>query len=169
MAVAVIDIDGVVADVRHRLHHLGRLDGRGSGRKNWPAFFAGAADDSLLEDGARVARELANSHDIVWLTGRPEELRDVTEQWLARHELPTGALVMRPAGDRRPARVFKLGALRRLASNPRGDIAVVIDDDPEVLEAARAAGYVTFLADWVPRSQTVLAPLHEAQERYGRT
>jgi len=160
----VIDIDGVVADVRHRLHHLARSDGRTRGGKNWPRFFAEAGDDPLLAHGAQVAADLAAHHAIVWLTGRPEWLRDVTELWLARHRLPGGALIMRPSNDRRPARTFKVEILRRLPA-----VAVLVDDDPDVVSAARSAGFEAALADWVPRSEIVLAPLHEAQERHGRT
>jgi FMN phosphatase YigB (HAD superfamily) len=69
---------------------------------------------------------------------------------------------MRPAGDRRPARLFKIERLRQLAP---AAIAVFIDDDPEVVAAARAVGISTVLADWVPRG----VRLHVAQEAQGRT
>lgn len=151
---AVFDIDGVVADVRHRIAHLRR--------HRWQRFFAEAGKDPLLDEGAALVADLATTSDIVWLTGRPEWLRKVTEDWLARHDLPTTELHMRPDGDYRPARVYKLGVLRRL--RPRG-IAAFIDDDPEVVTAALAAGYPAALADWVPRD----GDLRDAQERLGRT
>ncbi|HKC27185.1 MAG TPA: hypothetical protein VKB75_04160 [Jatrophihabitans sp.] len=152
---AVFDVDGVVADVRHRLHHL-------EGRKSWPAFFAAAQQDTLLAEGAALAAELAGEHEIVWLTGRPEWLRDVTAEWLAEQGLPAGELYLRPHGDYRPAPRFKLDVLRQLA--PRG-IAAVVDDDDEVVRAARGAGFPAVLADWVPRAPE----LRRAQDRDGRT
>ena len=155
MTIAVFDVDGVVADVRHRLHHLQR-------RGSWSAFFAAADRDPLLPEGAELVADLGRAHDIVWLTGRPEWLRQVTTDWLARHNLPSGELHLRPSGDYRPAPRFKLGVLRALAG--RG-IAAVIDDDEEVVESAVAAGFPAVLADWVPRS----ARLREAQDREGRT
>ena len=82
--------------------------------------------------------------------------------WLARHGLPGSELHLRPARDHRPARVYKLEVLRRLA--PR-ELAAFIDDDPEVISAATAAGFPAMLADWLPRN----ASLHDAQERFGRT
>jgi phosphoglycolate phosphatase-like HAD superfamily hydrolase len=154
-SLAVFDIDGVVADVRHRLHHL-------EGRRAWHAFFAEAQDDTLLPEGAALAAELAGQHEIAWLTGRPEWLRDVTADWLAAHGLPAGELFLRPNGDYRPAARYKLDVLRRLA--PRG-IAAVVDDDDEVVRAARAAGFPAVLADWVPRAPA----LRRAQDRDGRT
>ena len=153
---AVFDVDGVVADVRHRLHFL---SGR---RRSWNAFFNAAGRDPLLPEGARLVADLGREHEIVWLTGRPEWLRDVTSDWLAAHGLPTGELHLRPAGDYRPAPRYKLDVLRRLA--PRG-IAAVIDDDDEVVRTAQQAGFPAVLADWVPRTRE----LRVAQDRDGRT
>ncbi len=74
--IAVLDIDGVLADVRHRLHHLERRP------KDWAAFFAAAPRDPLLPEGAAVAAQLAPDHDVVYLTGRPERCRRDTLAWL---------------------------------------------------------------------------------------
>jgi hypothetical protein len=156
---AVFDVDGVVADVRHRLHHLHR---RHANSRAWHRFFAEAGTDPLLSEGERLVADLAREHEIVWLTGRPEWLRAVTLDWLGRHGLPGDELHMRPDGDYRPARVYKLDVLRRLA--PRG-IAAVIDDDPEVVDAGMRAGLPAVLADWVPRD----SDLRAAQEQEGRT
>src|SRR3954467_2568573 len=76
---AVIDLDGVVADVRHRLHHIS------GSRKNWSAFFAGVGDDDVLPEGRAVLDRLAGDHEIVYLTGRPERTRADTEAWLSTH------------------------------------------------------------------------------------
>jgi hypothetical protein len=149
----------VVADVRHRLHHL-RRPGR------WSSFFRAAGQDPLLPEGAALVADLAREHEIVWLTGRPDWLRDTTADWLAEHGLPGTELHMRPDGDYRPARIYKLGVLRRLS--PRG-IAALIDDDREVIDAAVAAGFPAALADWVPREDPYADVLRDAQERYGRT
>jgi len=152
---AVFDIDGVVADVRHRLHHL-------EPPKSWHHFFAEAADDTLLPEGARLVAELAQQHEIVWLTGRPEWLRRTTAQWLAAHALPGTELYLRPNRDYRPARLYKRDVLHTLA--PRG-VAAFIDDDQEVVDTALRAGFPAILADWVPRNAT----LRDAQDRLGRT
>ena len=154
---AVIDIDGVVADVRHRLHLLE------SRPKRWAEFFARAADDPPLADGVELVRQLDADHDVVWLTGRPERTRALTESWLAEHVLPDRPVLMRPDRDFRPARVTKREELRRLRR--RGDVAVVVDDDPEVVATLVEDGFPVRLADWLPHSST----LRTAQERDGRT
>ena len=155
MTVAVFDIDGVVADVRHRLHHL-------HGRRSWGGFFEEAHADTLLPEGAALVADLAREHEIVWLTGRPEWLRHTTADWLAKHGLPSGELFLRPPGDYRPAPLYKVGVLRRLS--PRG-VAALVDDDDEVVRAAQHAGFPAVLADWVPRADA----LRDAQDRQGRT
>ena len=165
---AVFDVDGVLADVAHRLHHLE------GGRKNWGAFFAAADRDPPLPVGLQLAAELSADHDLAYLTGRPEHLRRVTQRWLARHDLPAGPLWMRPPGDFRPARVMKLDALSGLAADRT--VEIVVDDDSDVVDALRAAGYAVLHATWAgpvrggrARNRAHQATLYDAQETEGRT
>jgi phosphoglycolate phosphatase-like HAD superfamily hydrolase len=160
---AVFDVDGVVADVRHRLHHLTRRP------KDWNRFFAAAGRDPALPAGVELALEYAQSHVLVWLTGRPEHLRAVTSSWLARQGLPNELLFMRPSTDRRPAREFKVAQLALLGKE--SVIDVVVDDDPEVVTRLRTLGWPVLLADWVPYAETLreAEALRDAQERRGRT
>lgn len=171
--VAVVDIDGVVADVRHR---VGRLERR---PPDWAGFFAAADRDAPLPVGVKRVQELvAAGHEVVWLTGRPEWLRGITEQWLDEQELPVGMLLMRPNYDRRPARTLKASVVRALAAGrelpgyragvPR-DIALVIDDDRLVVERLRADGWPVEQADWLGPAEPGVRRLHDAQEREGRT
>lgn len=156
--VAVIDLDGVLADVRHRLHFLE------SKPKDWDRFFAGIPDDPILPEGRAVAERLAVDHEIVYLTGRPESTRRETEAWLAHHELPRARLIMRRSGDRRPARTAKPALLRSYASRGRA-IGVVVDDDPQVCAALERDGWPVLRADWMGQPET----LEKAQEDAGRT
>jgi hypothetical protein len=152
---AVVDLDGVLADVRHRLHHLERTP------KDWPAFFADAVDDPVLEVGRDAVLRLATVHEVVYLSGRPERCRADTQRWLAAQHLPPGDLHLRPTGDFRPARDFKVEVLRRLAHRAR--VAVLVDDDPAVCEAARLAGFDVLPATWMGEEQQ----LWRAQEEDG--
>lgn len=154
---AVVDIDGVLADVRHRLHHLE------SAPKDWEAFFLAAPEDPVLERGHKTVTKLAEVYDIVYLSGRPERCRADTLAWMRRQALPEGEVILRPPGDRRPARLVKVEALRRLSADR--EVAVLVDDDPLVLDAARNAGFDVLPADWMAEQRT----LHEAQEVEGET
>ena len=154
---AVVDIDGVLADVRHRLHHVAHPP------KDWDAFFAAAPDDPVLEQGRETVTRLAQVFDVVYLSGRPERCREDTVTWLRDQAMPDGPVLLRPQGDRRPARLVKVETLDRLSVDR--SIAVLVDDDPLVLDAARDAGYDVLPADWMPSTDT----LREAQEVEGET
>jgi phosphoglycolate phosphatase-like HAD superfamily hydrolase len=154
---AVIDLDGVLADVRHRLHHLEAKP------RDWDAFFAAIPDDPVLSEGRAVVDQLAPDHDVIYLTGRPERTREATQSWLRRHRLPHGELIMRREQDRRPARITKPALLRALAVGRQ--VAVVVDDDPQVCDALKRQGWPVLVADWMDRPETLQA----AQERLGST
>lgn len=154
---AVIDLDGVLADVGHRLHHL-------QGRpKNWAGFFGAMGEDTPYPEGFALAAELAVEHDIVYLSGRPERTRAVTQSWLSTHEAPVGRVMLRPDDDRRPARIFKIGVLKRLSA--QRPVALLVDDDPAVCDAAREAGFKVREVEWSRMNPTLFA----AQESEGRT
>jgi phosphoglycolate phosphatase-like HAD superfamily hydrolase len=157
LPLAVFDIDGVLADVRHRLHHIETRPQR------WERFFTAADRDPLLAEGAARLRAALADHEVLYLTGRPERTRRLTERWLHRHRLPTGPLHMRPDRDHRPARLVKRQVLRELARFRT--VASVLDDDPAVVAVLAADGWPVELATWLPHSST----LRTAQERQGRT
>ena len=154
---AVFDIDGVLADVRHRLRFVERRP------KDWDAFFSAAADDPPLLQGVELARESARDCEVVYVTGRPERCRADTLAWFRQHGLPEGRLSMRRERDRRPARVAKPQLLRDLA---RGrTVAVVVDDDVQVCDAYERDGWRVMRATWMTQQPV----LQEAQEDEGRT
>ncbi len=153
----MVDIDGVLADVGHRLHLVERRP------KDWKGFFAAARADLPHPEGLELASTLGSDHDVVLLTGRPESCRADTEAWLAEQGVVYELLVMRPAGNRRPAAEVKVGLLEVFARDRQ--VAVLVDDDPAVIAAADAAGYPTRLAHWGRPAES----LRQAQEVEGRT
>lgn len=158
----VFDVDGVLADVRHRLRFVE------SRPKDWPAFFGAMSDDGPLPEGIALAHEhAAAGHQIVYLTGRNETYRAVTEAWLAQQGLPAGRLVMRRDDDRRPARLFKPQALARIASG--ATVVAVIDDDDAVVEVLRRDGWPVVHATWMHADRDEQQSLFDAQETDGRT
>jgi phosphoglycolate phosphatase-like HAD superfamily hydrolase len=154
---AVFDIDGVLADVRHRLRLVERRP------KDWDAFFDAAVDDPPLAQGVALARASAEDCEVVYVTGRPERCRADTLAWFAQHGLPPGTLSMRRGRDFRPARVAKLELLQRLARDRT--VAVAVDDDEQVCDAYEAAGFRVLRARWMSEEPV----LQQAQEEEGRT
>ncbi len=153
----MFDIDGVLADVSHRMHFLA---GR---RPDWEGFFAAAVDDAPLPEGLALVAEAQKECEVAYLTGRPERCRPDTLHWLRTQALPDGNLAMRADRDHRPARKVKPPILRQLA---RGRVvAVVVDDDEDVCDAYEHAGWPVLRATWTVRDPA----LRRAQEDEGRT
>lgn len=139
---AVFDIDGVLADVRHRLHHIRNRP------KNWDAFFAAAPEDPTLFPGVDLIHAAIDSGlTVVYSTGRPQRCRADTIEWFERHGLPRGELFMRRDSDRRPARMVKLGVAENLLR--RGEIAYAVDDHFSVVQELRSAGLDVIHATWM--------------------
>lgn len=163
--IAVVDIDGVIADVRHRLHFV-----KGSPR-DWDGFFDAAPFDGVLLRGRSwIEDALASGLDIVYLTGRPERCRAATQGWLAEHGFPTATLLMRSDRDRRPARLLKVQALVELQRSM--EVVSFLDDDPAVVEEACRAGFAAVHADWMsPATEPAddIQVLDFVQEELGRT
>lgn len=154
---AVFDVDGVLADVRHRLSHLERRP------KDWERFFSAAVDDPPLPQGLAMAAEAAKECEVVYVTGRPERCRTDTLDWFRRHGLPEGHLHMRADRDRSPARVGKPQWLARAA---RGRVvAFVVDDDLAVCDAYEAHGHRVIRATWMDRASEQLTLAQEAEGR----
>jgi hypothetical protein len=131
--IAVFDIDGVLADATHRPHHVARRP------KDWDAFFSTVGEDPVLEHGRQRLLHLAETYDIVLLSGRPERCRADTVDWLDRNGMTASRLVLRPDDDHRPAATLK-AELVRLVGGP-DDIAVIVDDDELVIDRLRGLGY----------------------------
>ena len=122
MQAAIIDLDGTLAEIGHRLHFVQ------GGRKNWDKFFAGIPDDRLAEPIARLVAALHESGArIVLCSGRPENTRQDTVDWLARFDVPYDALYMRPARDMRPDHVVKAELLAELKGDGYEPF-IVVDD-----------------------------------------
>ena len=125
-AIVIVDIDGTIADVRHRLHHI-----QGGRRKNWKAFFEAMDSDTPIEPMIERVHELEREYDIIIVTGRPEHYRVRTEKWLKAHGIRYLKLFMRPDGDHRPDYTVKAEVLREF---PKGKIVLAIDDREPVCD-----------------------------------
>lgn len=124
--IVIVDIDGTIADVRHRLHHI-----QGVKKKNWKAFFEGMDRDKPIESMIQQVHELARQHQIIIVTGRPDHYRERTEKWLKANGIRYRKLFMRPSGDHRPDYTVKEEVLREFR---KGQIVLAIDDREPVCD-----------------------------------
>lgn len=125
---ALFDLDGTLADDRHRVPFV--LAG------DWKTYFTPervSADDVLAEGKALVEEHVALGYEIGYLTARRHVLRDVTEDWLDTHGFPTGRLYMKEWEEKRPAANFKADICAHLLSLNVFEEVVLFEDDPETV------------------------------------
>jgi predicted kinase len=132
--IIVVDIDGTVADCSHRLHYV-----KGD-KKDWKGFFSEMDKDTPRTEVYKNAVNDAKAHDaeIVFVSARPEDHREVTEQWLRENKMEFNYLLMRRKGDKRPDTDVKFDIYNRFLK--QYNIIKVIDDRPSVIEMWREQG-----------------------------
>lgn len=132
--IVVFDIDGTLADVSERIHHVRTKP------KNWDAFFEGMAQDRAIHSMVRLCNILhASSIRIVLCSGRTEQYRRQTVEWLERESVRYHELRLRRDGDRRSDAIAKKEMLRDL---DRSRVLFIVEDRSRVVEMWRAEGYV---------------------------
>ena len=132
--IAIFDIDGTLADISHRRHHVEKKP------KNWKAFFQGMSQDKVVHSIARLCNILYDSGlKILLCSGRSEEHRAETIQWLAENGVNYHELILRRDGDRRTDTIVKR---EMLAGLDRSKILFVVEDRNGVVEMWRSEGLV---------------------------
>lgn len=135
----IFDIDGTLADISHRLHFIKNKPA------DWRAFFAACTQDEPIPEVINVARALGAFNDIVYLSGRSEEVRQETLDWMIEERLPCGALYMRESDDHREDSVLKAEYLEDLfIKHGRLQIAGVFEDRKQCVDMYRAKGLRVF-------------------------
>lgn len=121
------DIDGTLANNSHRQHFV-RIK-----PKNFGAFNRGMGRDLPIPQVIEVLKCLhASGHEIVLVSGRGEETRQVTEEWLKRYDVPYHALYMRAEGDYRKDSVIKSELLDKIIDDYGTTPFAAIDDRNQV-------------------------------------
>lgn len=129
----VFDIDGVLADARHRLHHIEKTP------KDWKAFFADASMDPVVDKGLALLREAREDSMVVLVTGRPQTLENVTREWMRRFGIPEVPVMFRSVIDHRPGKYVKEDHLTSLGGPD--EVSVVYEDDESTADYLASIGY----------------------------
>ena len=132
--IVIFDLDGTLADVSERIHHVRRKP------KDWKAFFKGMAEDKTIHSMVRLCNMLYESGvRIVLCSGRSEEHRPETVDWLEKHDVKFHELLLRRDGDRRSDVDVKREIL---AGMDKEKILFVVEDRSRVVEMWRKEGLV---------------------------
>lgn len=137
----VVDLDGTVADCTHRLHFIN------GETKDWKGFYEACKDDKPIMSIIDMVRALNERYyNVIFLTGRSELARNVTQEWLQANNLWNyDDLIMRPLEDYRQDSVVKLEMLndyiRTNLNDDKEAIGFILEDRATVVKSFRDAGF----------------------------
>lgn len=142
MQVILFDMDGTLADIRHRRKFLDQA------KPNWRKF-----NDKMGEDAPNIPivtlyKTLwqSGNYEVIIVTGRNEQYRRITEQWLTWNDIPFGRMLMRADNDNRADHIIKQEILNGLLAEGK-DIAFTVDDRQQVVDMWRSNGITCLQCD----------------------
>jgi hypothetical protein len=136
----IIDIDGTLANCDHRRHFVDHS--RGS--QDWNSFYKFMDKDSVNKWCSEILEAFRLLHyKEIFVSGRPENYRDVTMEWLGRNNLISGfeTLLMRKAGDFREDSLVK-EEIYYADIQPFYSVLFAIDDRLQVVKTWRKLGII---------------------------
>jgi FMN phosphatase YigB (HAD superfamily) len=142
MGIIICDLDGTLCDAQHREHF--------AKSKQWDEFNSNCIHDPIYPGVEALLRGMMETeHLVLYVTGRDEQWRPQTEEWLTKHELFFGseALLMRPKKDFRSDTIVKweafLLAMERFHFKPE-DVLFVLEDRDKMVAMWRGAGLACY-------------------------
>lgn len=140
--IILFDVDGTLADIQHRRP---LVEGA---KPDWKAFNSKMGDDTPNIPIVELYKTLWNSdrYELVLVSGRSEDQREITEQWLFWNDIPFSKLLLRPSKDFRPDVEIKKEILDDLRRQNK-KILFVVDDRKSVVNMWRANGITCLQCD----------------------
>lgn len=134
----------ILVDMDHTLSDAARRDPLIGGEGGWDAYHMASQQDQPVHDIAYLVNALHNfGYTIVGITARPEKWRQLTMEWLSKHQIAMDELLMREGTDFRPANEIKFELAIHRFQDLRTDVAFIIDDREDVCAAFKAFGITT--------------------------
>jgi hypothetical protein len=132
---AIVDLDGTICSIQNRLKYAGPEPDRKDKAKlqQWLNTLQNEkmlAEDPPISQVCVIARMLHQSgHKVVFLTGRSDKWKSVTQAWLNRYAFRTIPLYMRAENDWRSPGEFKKEQIIKILNLLKPELVVAIDDD----------------------------------------
>jgi FMN phosphatase YigB (HAD superfamily) len=141
----IVDIDGTIADWKPREQAAGSDPGRAD-IEAYKAYISRLMDTEELARDRPVSGMVETvkafafqpNTTLLYLTGRSEIYRNVTEEWLALHNFPPGMLHMRDKNDWRPAPLYKEAVIREESAKHKTIVA--LEDEQSVVDMMTGHG-----------------------------
>ena len=148
----IFDLDGTLALIEHRRHII---EGPSRGDSKWRRFYAACDKDLPNEPVLRVMESLRRFADVWIFSGRSDEVRAKTVDWLVKHtSFMSGdfdsafsdrdVLTMRQDGDYTADDVLKRQWFNNMLVDDRQRMVAVFDDRDRVVQMWRGAGIACF-------------------------
>lgn len=134
----ICDLDGTLCNVDHRRHFLDETP------PDWKSFNESCVTDKMNRWCAILLQRMRGGFypcQILLVSGRDEEYRPHTEEWLEQFDIWHNGLFMRKVGDDRPDEVIK-EEIYRTHIQPHYDVLFVVDDRKKVVDMWRRIGLV---------------------------
>lgn len=138
--VIVVDLDGTLCDIEHRKHFV---ENQGQ-KKDWKGFFEAMENDKVNTPVLKTSQAMVSKSVLTVLcSGRPDNYRKLTEEWLNGYDIGYVGLYMRHRSDFRPDNTVKEQILD-FELLPRYNILYVLDDRDQVVQMWRRRGIPCF-------------------------
>lgn len=123
----IFDIDDTLSNSERRAHWISKENPD----RSWNMYYNLLTEDSPIEAVVETLKCLHEcGHRIVLCTGRPEEYRHLTVQWLEKYDIPAHELFMRQKSEtglrNAQAKQIMLGRIRSAGYSP----VAVFEDNP---------------------------------------
>lgn len=135
----IFDLDGTVCNVDHRRKYVATKP------RNWDAWNKGIKNDTPNEAVKFLYHTIQKSHpevDILIVTGRSDDYRQETIDWMKKHEFSYKNLYMRKEKDYRDDSVVKGEIADEIEK--KYDILFVFDDRKRVVDMWEKRGIWVF-------------------------
>lgn len=158
----IIDLDGTLANSSHRHHFLSGSKGTKSASA-WRLETDKDIPNQWCIDIISGLRK--EDYAIIYLTGRGDECKESTREWLNRYVPGSNheVLLMRPAKDNRPDYVIKTEIYMRDIL-PNYKVVMAIDDRPGVAKMWRNLGIVCLHCDSWEEDLEIAKKVHDTFE-----
>lgn len=121
--IAIVDIDGVVADAYYRMRGIDR---------NMPRteeYFKSVEQDDVIEEVAQLLNLIRDDIHVVLLSARPLRVQDATIEWLRRHGVRWDLLILRATSSRQMPLNYKRHRTKELLEMGFEPL-LALEDDP---------------------------------------
>ena len=135
----IFDLDGTITVSKHRQHFVE------SSPKDWKSFNKAAEFDTPNHSVISVMNDLYHcGKNILILTGRSIEYREMTLNWLYKNDVPYNTIIMRPLNDNSPDTEYKKRMYESFSEEQKKKLICCFEDRSRVVVMWRNIGVSCF-------------------------